>query len=129
MVTDGGSQMQENASVSGTSEDSCFAARPVPEQINECKQLINKVNSILESLNIPISRYKTELNDLKFTFSSISDSLKRTRLSNSNLTDQLSRATSKGEERRKWIQKVELDLSKSRDESTYLHRDNLMLLK
>ncbi|KAL7591015.1 hypothetical protein Lser_V15G34603 [Lactuca serriola] len=101
MVTDGGSQMQENASVSGTSEDSCFAARPVPEQINECKQLINKVNSILQSLNIPISRYKTELNDLKFTFSSISDSLKRTRLSNSNLTDQLSRATSKGEERQK----------------------------
>ncbi|XP_023731306.1 uncharacterized protein LOC111879058 [Lactuca sativa] len=35
--------MQENASKSGRSEDSCFAARPVLEQINECEQPINKV--------------------------------------------------------------------------------------
>ena len=60
--------MQENASWSGRSGDSCFAARPIPEQINECEQLINKVNSILESFNIPVSRYETELNDLKFRF-------------------------------------------------------------
>ena len=48
--------------------DSCFTAKPIFEQINECDQMINKVNSILESLNIPVSRYKNELNELKFTF-------------------------------------------------------------
>ena len=57
MVTQGGSQV--NVSGSGRSEDSCFTARPVSEQINKCEQLINKVNSILESLDIPVSRYKT----------------------------------------------------------------------
>ncbi|KAL7585167.1 uncharacterized protein LOC111912704 [Lactuca sativa] len=46
MVTEGGSQMKENASGSGRSEDSCFAARPVPEQINECEHLINKEDEI-----------------------------------------------------------------------------------
>ena len=69
--------MQGNATESGRGDDRCFAARPVPEQINECEQLINKVNLILESLNITVSKYKSELNDLKFTLSSISDSLKR----------------------------------------------------
>ena len=73
--------------------------KPVSEQINECEQLINKVNLILESLSIPVSRYETELNDLKFTFSSIGESLKRTRLTNSNLTDQISRVLSKSDER------------------------------
>ena len=81
--------------VSGREDDSRFAARPILEQTNKCEQMINKVNSILESLNIPVSRYENELDDLKFTFSSFSDSLKQTRLTNSDLTDQLSRVSSK----------------------------------
>ena len=79
--------------------------------------------------NIPVSRYETELNEIKFTFSSISNSLTQTRLINSNLTDQISRVSSKSEERRIWIEKIESDLAKSRNELIYLHRDNLMILK
>ena len=80
---------------SGHGIDSCFAAKPVFEQISECDQMINKVHSIIESLNIHVSRYENELNELKFTFSSISNSLKQTRVTNSNLTDQISRVSSK----------------------------------
>lgn len=91
--------------------------------------MINKVKSILESLNILVSRYETELNDLKYTFSIFSDFLKQTRLTNSNLTDQLGRVSSKSKERRMWIEKLDYDLSRSRDESIYLQRDHLGLLK
>ena len=91
MVTSDGSQNQKHTIGSRRRDNSCFATRPVTEQIKDCEQLINKVNFILESLNIPMSRYETKLNDLKFTFSNISDSLERTRLTNSNLTDQISR--------------------------------------
>ena len=60
----------------GITSDNCFAAKPVSEQISECKKVIDKVNSILKSLNTPVSRYETKLHDLKFTVSSLSDSLK-----------------------------------------------------
>ena len=33
-------------------ENKCFAAKPVSEQINDCDRLIKKVQSILESLNV-----------------------------------------------------------------------------
>ena len=59
----------------------------------------------------------------------MSNSLKQTRLTNSNLTEQIDRFSSKSEERRIWIEKIESDLAKSRDELIYLQRDNLMLLK
>ena len=68
IVSESGSQMEKNASESGRSKDRCFTTKTVPEQINDCELLINKVNSILESVNIATSRYKTEFNDLKFTF-------------------------------------------------------------
>ena len=94
--------------------------KPVTEQISECERMIRKVNSILKSLNIPLSRYETELDDLKFSFSSLSDSLKRTRLCNTYLTDQISWVTSKSEEMQMWIEKLELELSRFRDELIYL---------
>ena len=49
-ATDGG-QISEN----------CFARRPFSEQVSECERVINKVHSILQSLNIHVTRYKFEL--------------------------------------------------------------------
>ena len=53
----------------------------------------------------------------------------QTRLANSNLTDQLGRVSSKSEERRIWIEQKEAELVRAKDESIYLQRDNLRLLK
>ena len=53
----------------------------------------------------------------------------QTRLANSNLTDQLGRVSSKSEERRIWIEQKEAELVRAKDESIYLQRDNLKLLK
>ena len=39
-------------------EDKCFAAKPVSERINNCDLLIKKVQSILESLKIPVKTMK-----------------------------------------------------------------------
>ena len=55
---------------------SCFAAKTVTEQVAECNKVINKVYSILKSLNIPVSSYDSELDDLKYNSSNSSDSLK-----------------------------------------------------
>ena len=97
--------------------------------MSEYEKVINKVHSILQSLNIPSTRYESKLDDLNYTFSSFSDSLKRTHLNNSNLTNQITRITSKSEEIRIWIEKLELELNMSRDDAIYLKRDNLALLK
>ena len=71
--------------------ENCFVARPVSEQANEREKVINKVHSILQSLNIPVTRYESELDSLNYIVSNFSDSLKRKCLSNSNLNDQISR--------------------------------------
>ena len=63
MVTSDVSHMRGYATDSGHGSDCCFAAKPVFEQISECDQVINMVHSILESLNILVSRYENELND------------------------------------------------------------------
>ena len=105
VVTEGVSQMRGYTTDGGIEgekerEDRCFAAKPVSAQINECDELIKKVQNILASLNIPVTNYEKELNNLKSKFSSISSSLTQTRGINSNLTDQISRISSKSEERR-----------------------------
>lgn len=47
------------------------------EQVKEREHVVDKVHSILESLNIPISRYDLELDDLIFTVSNYNDSLNK----------------------------------------------------
>nr|KAJ0189254.1 hypothetical protein LSAT_V11C800435370 [Lactuca sativa] len=101
-------------------KNKCFAAKPVSEQINDCDRLIKKVQSILGSFNVPMTEYEEELNELKLKFSNLSGSLMQTRLTNSNLTDQISRVTMKSEERRMWIELKEQELVRARDE-TQLH--------
>ncbi|KAI3505861.1 hypothetical protein L1887_28170 [Cichorium endivia] len=108
---------------------SCFAAKPVSEQVEECEAIVNKVRSILKSLNICSSCYDNELDDLRFTVSSLSDSLKRTRLSNSNLNGQLSRVSNKNEERRMRIEALEHELVRATDDVIYVKRDNFLLVK
>jgi len=93
------------------------------------KDVIDKVHSIFTSLNICSYTYDTELNNLRYTVSSLSDSLTRTRLSYSNLDDKMSRVSFKNEERRINIEALELELSRSKDDVIYLKRDNLGLLK
>lgn len=124
------SSSTENASEEpNLTENKCFAAKPVSEQINDCDRLIKKVQCILGSLNVPITEYEEELNELKLKFSNLSNSLMQTRLTNSNLTDQINRVTTKSEERRMWIELMEQELVRARDESIYLQRDNLKFLK
>lgn len=53
----------------------------------------------------------------------------QTRLANSNLTDQLSRESSKSEKRRIWIQQKDSELVRARDELIYLQLRNLKFLK
>ena len=55
MVTSEVSELRGYATDGRCGVHSCFAAKPVPEQISECEQVIKKVNSILESLNISVS--------------------------------------------------------------------------
>ena len=58
----------------GCASNNFFAAKPVTEQISVCEDMISKVHSILESLNIHVSRCESELEDLKYTVTSLSDS-------------------------------------------------------
>jgi len=112
-----------------TCSDSCFATKPLSEQVKETENVIDKVHSILKFLNICPSTYDSELNDLRYTVSSLSDSLTRTRLSYSNLDEKMHRILFKNEERRIKIEVLELELSRSKDDVIYLTRDNLGLLK
>ena len=90
---------------------------------------LKPIKNILASLKIPVNDYEKELNKFKSNFSSISSSLTQTRVTNSNLTDQISRISSKSEERRMWIEQKEKELIRSKDDSIYLQRDNLKILK
>ncbi|KAI3508867.1 hypothetical protein L1887_23887 [Cichorium endivia] len=108
---------------------SCFAAKPVSEQVKECKTVVDKVHSILKYRNISSSKYDSELADLRYTVSNFSDSLKRTRVSNSNLNDQLNRVLFKNEERKIKIEALELELARLKHDVIYVKRDNLALLK
>lgn len=91
--------------------------------------MIKRVQSILESLKIPVTNYEKELKELKSKFSSLSGSLTQNHLTNSNLTDQISMVSSKSEERRIWIEQKDNELVRIKDETIYLQRDNLKLLK
>ena len=110
-------------------EDLCFTAKPLSVQISELDELIKKVQSLFISFKIPQKSYEKELNNLNSRISNLDSCLTQTQVTNSNLTDQISRVSSKSEERRMWIEQKELELIKSRDENIYFQRDNLKLLK
>ena len=62
-MTEGVSQMRGYTTDGGVEEerereDRCFAAKPVSAQINECDELIKKVQNILASLKIPANDYE-----------------------------------------------------------------------
>lgn len=95
MVQRGVSEQRGYATDGGLTVENGFATKPVSEQVEERENVINKLHFILQSLNIHITRYETELDNLNFTVSNFSDSLKGTRLSNTNLTGQIRRVTNK----------------------------------
>lgn len=74
----------------GVVSDVCIWTKNVHEHVAESEKVIDKVHSILESLNIPISYYDYELNKFRDTVSDFSESLKGTRIRNSHLDDSLS---------------------------------------
>jgi len=121
--TDGGNEDTKER------EDLCFTAKPLSLRFNELDELINKVQSIFVSFKVPQSSYEKELKNVNSRISHLDSSLTQTRVTNSNLTDQISRVFSKSEERRMWIELKESELIKSKDENIYLQRDNLKLLK
>ena len=41
-------------------KNKCFTTKPVSEQINDCDRLIKKVQTILESLKVPLKNYEEE---------------------------------------------------------------------
>ncbi|KAI3496474.1 hypothetical protein L1887_38838 [Cichorium endivia] len=82
---------------------SCFAAKPVSEQVEEWDAGVNKVHTILKSLNICSSSYDTKLDNLRITL--------------------------KNEERRMKIDALESELVRVRDNVIYVQRDNLGLHK
>jgi hypothetical protein len=129
MVSSVPTASREEKSEEGNSSDRCFATKTVSERVKEVENVVDKVHSILKSLNICPSTYNSELEDLRFTVGDISDSLKRTRLSNTNLSDDLSRVKSKSEDRRIKIESLELELVHARDDIIILKKDNLVLLK
>lgn len=45
----------------GAKLEVCFSAKSVREHAGECEKLINKVHSIIKSLNIHMTRYYSEL--------------------------------------------------------------------
>lgn len=85
MVLSGNSEPRGYMTNSGKASESCFAAKTIPEQVKECKKVVDNVHSIIKSLNIPSLRYDSELDDLSYTISNFSHSLKGSRISNSNL--------------------------------------------
>lgn len=60
----------------GQAYKSCFAAKTLSEQVKECEKVVDKVHSIFNYLNIPVSSYDPKLDDLKSTVSNFNDSLK-----------------------------------------------------
>jgi len=83
-----------------TGFDTCFATKVLSEQVKETEDVIDKVHSILTSLDISSSTYDPELNNLRYFVASLSDSLTRTRLSYSDLNDKMNRTSFKNEEQR-----------------------------
>ena len=79
-------------------EDLCFTTKPISVQISELDELIKKVQSVFISFKIPQKSFEKELNNLNSRISNIDSCLTQTRVMNSNLTDQISRVSSKSEE-------------------------------
>lgn len=82
-------------------------------------------SSTLESLNIPISHYNSELIKLRDTDLEFSESLKWNHITNSNLDD-LSRILFKNGIR---IDELEVEISRSREDIILLKRDNRVVMK
>lgn len=100
--------------------DVFLSIKTVCEHVVDSEKVINKVHSILNSLNIPISRYYFKLTDLRDTISNFSKSLKQTRIRNSNLVDSLSRIKFRNEERRIKIEAFKTKLVTSQDDTIVL---------
>lgn len=111
------------------SYSSCFSTKSVGEHMESCNKFKEKVHSILNSLNIPFFQYNDELTELQENISKLVKSLKYNRLKVFNLNDTLSRSQLKSKERRLMIEKLELELGRSKDDVCVLNSNNKRLMK
>lgn len=108
---------------------SCFSAKSAGEHIEACTKVMEKVHSILKSLNIPAYGYDDKLTELQDNSSELGDCLKWIRLKVSNLDVDLSKCKFRNEERRLTIEKLELDIVRINDDVCILNSENRMLMK
>ena len=52
------SEQRGYATDGGQASENCFAEKPFSKQVKECEKVISKLHSILQSLNIRVTRYK-----------------------------------------------------------------------
>lgn len=68
----------------------CFVSiKSIKEHVEASEKVIDKVHSIIKSLNIPIPCYDSKLTDLRNAISKFGKSLKWNRITVSNLDDDL----------------------------------------
>lgn len=113
----------------GEKYDVCLSTKSIRDHVAETETIINKVQYILESVNILISLYNSKLTKLNDTIYEFIERLKWNLIRTSNLYDDLSRVSFKSEERRLWIEHLEIILSGYKDDIILLKRDNRFVMK
>ena len=90
MVGSVDSTSQQYFTNEGVKSEVYLSAKSVREHVVEYEKVINKVHSILKSLNIPVNRYDSELTELRVRVPNLSECLKRTCIKNFDLDDSFS---------------------------------------
>lgn len=106
----------------------CLSTKSIKQHVAASEKVINKVYSILKSLDIPVSHYDFELTDLWNTICKFCESLKWDRIRVSNLDDDFSRSTFRCEERRIKVEELYVDYSRVRDDVIVLKNDNRLVM-
>lgn len=92
------------------SQATCLSGKSVSEHVASCEKVVDKVHSILKSLNISTSHYDDELTELRETISKFNEGVRWNRRKVSNLSDDLSRCSFKTERIRLRIDKLVSDI-------------------
>lgn len=89
------------------SYDTGFSTKSAGEHTEACEKAIEKVHSILKSLDILVYKYDDELNELKYNILEFRESIRWNQRKVSNFDDDLSMSNFKSEEKRLKIKKLE----------------------
>lgn len=106
------SENQEYFIAEGVGSDVYFTTMSVKEYAGESEKIINKVHSIIKSLNIHMTRYYSELFEQCDTISNFRKCLKRSRIKNFDLNASFSRETFKSEEIKMKIEALKIEITR-----------------